>query len=222
VTRMESVRAATGNAKVSARHAKSAMDKVAPRVSHATRQAQCAARDQYEHRVAPRIAHARHTLPPTVDRAATRAARRTRKAARQAADYAGPKMEAARAAAGPAREEAVSRSTAAIAALRGDVTPAEVHKLNRKRVRRARAGKAFKSLGMLGALVGVAVATWRWWDKQANPGWLVEPPAPTEVNDRSPLGSVDGSSAEADRSVLDPEVEAKQAETETDEGEEPR
>ncbi len=67
---------------------------------------------------------------------------------------------------------------------------------------------------MLGALGG-AYAAWRWWDKQANPDWLVEPPVATEVGDeRSPLSSVDGSG----RADLDPEVEAKQAEAEAAEG----
>ena len=48
-------------------------------------------------------------------------------------------------------------------------------------------------------------AAWKWWDKQANPDWLVEPPAPTEVSEGSSLTSVDGTG-------LDPEVEAKEAE----------
>ena len=59
---------------------------------------------------------------------------------------------------------------------------------------------------MVSVLAAGAYAAWRWWDKQANPDWLVEPPAPTEVSDRAPLTSVDGSGP----TVLDPEVRAKQ------------
>lgn len=63
---------------------------------------------------------------------------------------------------------------------------------------------------MLGVVAGGAFAAWKWWDKQANPDWLVEPPAPTEVADRRPpLSAVDGSS-----DALDPEVKAKQAKAE--------
>ncbi len=40
----------------------------------------------------------------------------------------------------------------------------------------------------------------------------MEPPAPTEVSDRTPLTAVDGSAGAS----LDPEVQAKQAEAEAD------
>lgn len=65
---------------------------------------------------------------------------------------------------------------------------------------------------MAGLVVAGAYAVWRWWDKQANPDWLVEPPAATEVSDRAPLTSVDGSGP----SPLDPDVRAKQGEEEAD------
>ncbi len=68
-----------------------------------------------------------------------------------------------------------------MAALRGQVSPKEIQKLVRKHERRARAGRAMKTLAILGALAGGAFAAWKWWDKQANPDWLVEPPAATEV-----------------------------------------
>jgi hypothetical protein len=63
---------------------------------------------------------------------------------------------------------------------------------------------------ILGAVAGGAFAAWKWWDKQANPDWLVEPPAATEVPEAGHLTSVDGSG----QSELDPEVQAKQAENE--------
>ncbi|GAA3188793.1 MULTISPECIES: DUF5324 family protein [Streptomyces] len=231
MTRKDSVRAATGSARESVRHAaevvapyagtardtamqfaQEARTRVAPMVAEAAQQARTRvtpvvaeaaqqARARYDTHLQPRIDHARGALPPKVDAAACRAAHRTRCAARQAAEYAAPRVESAvhsaRTAAEPVREEALARGTAALAALRGEVTAAEIEKLARKNRCRARAGKTAKRLLVVGLLAGGAIAAWKWWDKQANPDWLVEPPAPTEVNDRGRLGSVDGSGATA-------------------------
>jgi hypothetical protein len=223
VTRIDSVRAATGSAKDSVLHAAevvapyadTAKDKashyatearvrLAPKVAQAADQA----RVQYGAHVAPRLEQARTHVPPKVDQAAHEAAERTRKAARQAADYSRPRIEQAVAAAGPVRDEATARSVAALAALRGQITPKEVQKLVRKHERRARAGRMAKALAVAGLVAGGAFAAWKWWDKQANPDWLVEPPAATEVPETGRLASVDGSG----QSVLDPEVQAKEAE----------
>ncbi|KIZ19409.1 DUF5324 family protein [Streptomyces natalensis] len=232
MTRKDSVRAATGTAKDSVRHAAEvvapyagtakdaavhyaheARTRMGPKVAEAAHQA----RAQYEAHLHPRLEHAREALPPKVDAAACRAAGRTRKAARHAAEYTAPRLEhavsSARAAAEPVREEAVARGTAALAALRGQVTAAEIARLQKKQHRRACAGKVAKRLAVLGAVVGGAIAAWKWWDKQANPDWLVEPPAPTEVGERGRLGAVDGSEGAS----LDPEVQAKQDEDEADE-----
>ncbi|MEE1754383.1 DUF5324 family protein [Streptomyces sp. SP18CS02] len=222
MTRMDSVRAATGSAKESVLHAAEvvapyagtakdqaahyaheARVKIAPSVSKAAKQA----RVQYDAYVAPHV-------PPKVDEAAHLAAARTRRAARQAAEYTVPKVEQAVAATQPVREEAAARSVATLAALRGHVTAKDIHKIVKKHRRRARAGRVAKGLAVLGILAGGTFAAWKWWDKQANPDWLVEPPAPTEVSERTPLTSVDGT----DPASLDPEVEAKQAETESDTG----
>ncbi|MGI5529144.1 DUF5324 family protein [Streptomyces syringium] len=206
MTRKDSVLAATSTAKDSVRHAAEvvapyagtakdaavhfaheARAQLAPKMEAAARQARISAGEQYHAHLAPRLEHARGSLPPKVDQAAVRA----------------------RAAAEPVREEAVSRGAATLAALRGQVSAAEVERLVKRRHRRCRMGRAAKRLAVLGLLAGGAFAVWKWWDKQANPDWLVEPPAPTEVADRAPLSSVDGSGA-----VLDPEVQAKQAEAE--------
>ncbi|MEU2233209.1 DUF5324 family protein [Streptomyces vietnamensis] len=210
MTRMDSVRAATGSAKESVLHAAevvapyagSAKDQaahyahearvvLAPKVSKAASAARTQARAQYDSYVAPHV-------PPRVDAAAHRAAVKTRQAARQAADYTVPRVESAVAATGPVLEEAGSRSTAAWAALRGQVTPKEIRKIVKKHERRARAGRLAWGLVALGVLVGGAFAAWKWWDKQANPDWLVEPPAPTEMDDGSSPPSVDGSGASLD------------------------
>ncbi|MFF0475205.1 DUF5324 family protein [Streptomyces sp. NPDC004284] len=210
MTRMESVRAATDSAKESVLHAAEAVAPyagtakdqavqyaqeargvLAPKVSKAASAARTQARAQYDSYVAPHV-------PPRVDAAAHRAAVKTRQAARQAADYTVPRVESAVAATGPVLEEAGSRSTAAWAALRGQVTPEDIRKIVKKHERRARAGRLAKGLVVLGLLVGGAFAAWKWWDKQANPDWLVEPPAPTEVDEGSSLSSVDGSGASPD------------------------
>nr|ADO32795.1 putative transcriptional activator [Streptomyces vietnamensis] len=210
MTRMDSVRAATGSAKESVLHAAevvapyagSARDQathyahearavLAPKVSKAASAARTQARAQYDSYVAPHV-------PPRVDAAAHRAAVKTRQAARQAADYTVPRVESAVAATGPVLEEAGSRPTAAWAALRGQVTPKEIRKIVKKHERRVRAGRLAKGLVVLGVLVGGAFAAWKWWDKQANPDWLVEPPAPTEKDEGSSPSSVDGSGASLD------------------------
>ncbi|MFF3774576.1 DUF5324 family protein [Streptomyces sp. NPDC002232] len=213
MTRMDSVRSATGSAKESVLHAaevvapyaETAKDQathyaheartwVAPKVSKAALQARAQARTQYDSYVAPHV-------PPRVDAAAHTAAVKTRKAARQAADYTVPRVESAVAATTPVLEEAGSRSTAAWAALRGQVTPEDIHKIVKQHERRARAGRLAKGLVVLGLLAGGAFAAWKWWDKQSNPDWLVEPPAPTEVGEGSSLSSVDDSGVSHDKEV---------------------
>ncbi|MGW0798586.1 DUF5324 family protein [Streptomyces sp. NPDC002692] len=228
MTRIDSVRAATGSAKDSVLHAAEVVapyaDTAKDRASHYANEARVRlapkmtlaaeqARVQYDARLAPRLEQARAHVPPKVDHAAHAAhiaAVRTRQAALQAADYTKPRIEQAVAAAQPVREEAAARGAAALAALRGQVSPKEIEKLVRKHRRRAKAGRAVKGLAVLGLLAGGAYAAWKWWDKQANPDWLVEPPAATEVPEPGRLTSVDGSA----RTDLDPEVQAKQAEEE--------
>ncbi|MGW2179766.1 DUF5324 family protein [Streptomyces sp. NPDC001732] len=208
MTRIDSVRAATDSAKDSVQHAAEvvapyaetakeqaahlaheARTLLAPKVSKAARQA----RIQYDAHLAPRIETALTHVPPKVDEVGRRAALHTRRAARSAADYTVPRVEHAMALAQPMAEEASARSAAALAALRGQVTAQEIRQLARKHERRARAGRLLKCFAVTGLVAGVAYAAWRWWDKQANPDWLVEPTAPTEVSDRPPLTSVDGS-----------------------------
>ncbi|MHB9752766.1 DUF5324 family protein [Streptomyces sp. BYX5S] len=226
MTRIDSVRAATGSAKDSVLHAaevvapyaETARDRattyahdarvaLGPKVSQAALQA----RAQYDAHLAPRLEQARTHVPPKLDQAAHDAAARTREVARQAAAYSKPRIEQAVAAAEPVRKEAAARGSAAYSGLRGDVSPKEIRKLVRKHERRARSGRLAKRLVVFGIIAGGAFAAWKWWDKQANPDWLVEPPAATEVPDSAPLTSVDGSGQD----ILDPEVQAKQAEADT-------
>lgn len=241
MTRIDSVRAATGSAKDSVLHAaevvapyadtakeraalyaQEARVRLAPKVSQAAEQA----RVQYDAHVAPRLEQARAHVPPKVEQAAQETAARTLVAARQAAEYSRqaaeysrPRIEQAVAAAGPVKDEATARGLAALAALRGQVTPKEIEQLVRRHRRRAKAGRAAKALFVAGLVAGGAFAAWKWWDKQANPDWLVEPPAATEMPASNGLTSVDGS---RDTSVLDPEVQAKEAEEEAAERDDER
>ncbi|OIJ92972.1 transcriptional regulator [Streptomyces sp. MUSC 14] len=229
MTRIDSVRAATGSAKDSVLHAadvvapyadtakeraalyaQEARVRLAPVMSQAAEQA----RVQYDARLAPRLEQARAHVPPKVDLAAQEAAVRTRKAARQAAEYSRPRIEQAVAAAGPVYDEAAARGAAALAALRGQVSAEDIHKLARRNARRCRCARALRGLAALTLLAGGAFAAWKWWDKQANPDWLVEPPAPTEVPEPARLSSVDNHG-----SALDPEVRAKQADKDATNGE---
>ncbi|WP_327305725.1 DUF5324 family protein [Streptomyces sp. NBC_01298] len=203
MTRKESVRLAASSARDTARHAAEvvapyaesakhaavhyaheANERLAPKVSYAAGEAAKQARQTYDCHVQPRIKSARSHVPPNVDRAASHAVKQTRLAARSAVDYTQPRLESALAAAQPVAEEAASRSTAALAALRGQVSAKEVHKLVRKHERRARCGRWFKGAAVAGVLAGGAYAAWRWWDQQSNPDWLVEPPAATELSAR--------------------------------------
>ncbi|MFI9626773.1 DUF5324 family protein [Streptomyces sp. NPDC052042] len=216
MTRIDSVRAATGSAKDSVQHAADvvapyadtakeqaallaceARARLAPKVSRAAQQA----RARYGTHLAPRIEQARTHVPPRVDEVAQRAAYHTRRAARTAADYTVPRVEHAMTVAQPMAEEASARGAAALAALRSQVTAEEIRRLSRKHERRARAGRLCRGFLAAGVLAGAAYVAWRWWDKQANPDWLVEPSAPTEVSEQTPPSSVDGSGP----TPLDPE-----------------
>ncbi|OIK26002.1 DUF5324 family protein [Streptomyces malaysiense] len=212
MTRIDSVRAATGSAKDSVLHAaevvapyadtakeraafyaQEARVRLAPVVSQAAEQA----REQYNAQLAPRLEQARRTyVPPKVDHAAQEAACRTRKAARQAAEYSRPRIEHAVAVAAPVADEAAARGAAALVALRGQVSARDIQKMARRNARRCRAGRTAKMVALAALVAGGAFAAWKWWERQANPEWLVEPPAATEVPEPGGLGSVDGSGEE--------------------------
>lgn len=225
VTRKESVRLAATSARETVRHAAEvvgpyaetakhtavqyaheANERLAPKVSHAAGEAARQARTTYDCHVHPRIKAARSHVPPNVDRAATNAVKQTRLVARQAADYTQPRLESALAAAQPVAEEAASRSTAALAALRGQVSAKEIQKLVRRQERRARTGRLFKGAALVGLLAGGAFAAWKWWDQQSNPDWLVEPPAATELSARD----------QESPAAYDEELAAKEREAGTD------
>jgi hypothetical protein len=250
VTRIDSVRHAADVTKDSVRHA---AEVAAPYASTAKesavqygrqagtygRQAGALAKEKYDARLAPRVGQAREqvwaAVPPKAADAVETAARRTKEGARTAADFTAPKVGAAvastMAVAVPAKDEIAVRGAAAIQALRGRVTAAEIERLVRQRARRRQAGRVLRTLVVAGLAGGAVFAAYKWWSKQTSPDWLVEPAEATEVDDRvgpgstltvvDPLdegsASLNGSGPKVDRvdgSVggdLDPEVEAKQA-----------
>lgn len=205
------------------------------------RQAGTLAKQQYDAKLAARLGQAREqmwaAMPPKAAGAVETAARRTVEGARAAAEYTVPKVgtavAATRSVAGPARDEVVLRGGAALHALRGQVSAAEIDRLVRRRMRRVKAGRAARDVLIVAAACGAALAALKWWNKQNNPEWLVEPTEPTEVGDRASMNgsgtltvvdplddsaSRTGSSRRIDKvdgspgaAGLDPDVEAKQA-----------
>ncbi|MFE2154795.1 DUF5324 family protein [Streptomyces lavendulae] len=218
MTRNDSVRLAAESARDTVRHAAEAVapyaetarnaavhyaqeanERLAPKISYAAGQASLHARTAYDTHLHPRMVAARAHVPPPVDRAAVQAIEQTRRAARQAADYTQPRIEGAVAAATPVAEEAAARSTAALAALRGQVSAKEVHRLVRRHERRKRCHRTLRGVALVGLVAGAAFVVWKWWDRQSNPDWLVEPPAATELTRDGEPASFDDELAAKER-----------------------
>jgi len=206
VTRIDSVRHAADVTKDSVRHA---AEVAAPYTATARynavlygrqagalgRQAGLMARQAYDARLAERVALARRqawaAMPPKAALAMETAARRTLEGARVAGEYTTPRVgtavAATRSAAGPAVDGVVLRGTAALHALRGQVSAAEIDRLVRRRIRREKAGRALRNAVVVSAACGAVMAAWKWWSRQNSPEWLVEPTEPTEVGDRASM-----------------------------------
>ena len=190
-----------------------------------------------EHSVIPRVVplweQARANVPPAALEAANKAAERTVEAAKAAGLSARAAAVQARQVAvpavGSALEEAVQATTAAattardrgaaaLPVLRGQISLAEIEALTAQHAHKGRWTRRFVAVGVIGAVAGGGVAAWKWWQKQSNPDWLVEPPAeplpPRSTPLTSPSAGASGSSATGALG-LDPEVAAKEAEAET-------
>ncbi|MFC4034193.1 DUF5324 family protein [Streptomyces polygonati] len=263
MTRIESVRHAADVTKDSVRHA---AEVAAPYTStakdgavHYGRQAGvygkhvgAMAKQQYDAKLADRVEQvveqvreqAAAAVPPKAVEAVETAAKRTRKGAKAAAVYTAPVVgtavaatKATKAAAGPAKDEVVLRGGAALHALRGQVSAADIDRLVRRRTRRAKTGRVFRGLVIVGLAGGAAVAAFKWWSRQSNPDWLVEPSQATDPLEDADRAAMNGSGTltvvdpleetladesgvplngsdrvdRVDGQGLDPEVEAKQA-----------
>ncbi|GAA1412560.1 DUF5324 family protein [Kitasatospora putterlickiae] len=180
MTRLDSTRATAGNLADSARQQAS--------------QAAHNVRVQYDRHIAPQVGHAFASLPPEAQQNALKALHRTQEAAlaarhtaARAADHArdtvAPKVahavEEARATVVPVAQEAQTRGAAALTAMRGNVTSAEISELAARNARRScRAGWA-TGLAVAGVIaIGAGIVSWQWWRHRSNPEWLVEPPSP--------------------------------------------
>jgi hypothetical protein len=148
---------------------------------------------QYDRLVAPQLHQAFSNLPPEAQQSTLKAIHRAQEAAlaakHSAARVAGqtkatiaPKVAQAvgeaRAVVVPVAQEAQLRSAAAITALQGHVTSAEIGELAAKNIKKEQRNGWATGLAVAGTLaVGSGVIAWQWWRRQSNPEWLVEPPA---------------------------------------------
>jgi hypothetical protein len=221
VTRIDSVRNAADITKDSVRHAvevaapyaSTAKDEAARYAQQAgtyAQQAGALAKQTYDARLAAQVRQAREqawaAVPPKTAGAVESAARKTVETAKTAADYTVPRVgsavAAATAVAVPMTNEAVVRGAAALHALRGQVTAADIDRLVRRRVRRERTARTFRGVLLAGVVGGAAFAAWRWWNRQANPDWLVEPTEPTEPTE--PEEATDRITGTSTLTVVDP------------------
>ncbi|MFD7642858.1 DUF5324 family protein [Kitasatospora sp. NPDC059795] len=157
-------------------------------------QAAQAARVQYVKHLAPHLEQAFFSLPPDTQKAALKAVHRAQEAALAAKLSAGqaacqartnvaPKVvetfHAAKDSVVPLAQEAQSRGAAAITALQGNVSAAEIGELAAKNAKKKRCNGWATGLAVAGAVaIGTGVVAWQWLRKQNNPEWLVEPPEP--------------------------------------------
>ncbi|MFD8597005.1 DUF5324 family protein [Kitasatospora sp. NPDC059646] len=160
-------------------------------------QAAHAARVQYAKHLAPHLEHAFSSLPPDTQKGALKAFHRAQEAALAAKLSAGqaacqaratvaPKVaetfQAAKESVTPLAHEAQTRGAAAITALQGNVTAAEISGLAAKNAKKKRCNSRATGLAVAGAIaIGAGVAAWQWYRKQNNPEWLTEPPEPASA-----------------------------------------
>jgi len=179
-------------------------------------------------RVVPLWEQARASVPPSAVEAANKAAEQARDAARAAGVSARAAAAQARQVTGPAVSQALDgavqatsnaaaavrdRGAAALPVLRGQISAAEIEELTAQHARAAHRGRWARrvlTVGLIGAVAGGGVAAYKWWQRQSNPDWLVEPPAtPLPLRTTPATGPASGASASS-ALPLDPEVQAKQ------------
>ncbi|MFE2724504.1 DUF5324 family protein [Kitasatospora sp. NPDC059327] len=165
-----------------------AVDAIGPKASQAAQNA----RVQYVKHIAPQLEHAFASLPPEAQKNTLKALHRAQEAALaarlstvRAADQARstvvPRVthavEEARAGVTPVAQEAHARGAAALTALQGHVTSAEISALAARNIKKEHRNGWATGLAVAGAVaIGSGILVWQWWRHQGNPEWLVEPP----------------------------------------------
>ncbi|MFI9330630.1 DUF5324 family protein [Kitasatospora sp. NPDC052868] len=187
-----------------------ALDSIGPKASQAAH----GVRVQYDRRIAPQLGHAFASLPPDAQENVLKAVHRTQEAAlaarhsaARAADQAratvGPRVtyvvDGARSTVVPAAQEAQIRGAAALTALHGHVTSAEIGDLAARNRRKEQRNGWATGLAVAGALaIGGGILIWQWWRHQGDPEWLVEPSSaldPENGSQNSPAGGSAGAPA---------------------------
>ncbi len=169
-----------------------ALDAFGPKAAQAAHHLRC----QYDRHLAPQFGQAFANLPPEAQQNTLKALHRAQEAAlaarlsaARAADQAratvGPRVaqavEEARATVGPVAHEAQARGAAALTALQGNVSSAEISELAARNARKEQCNRLATGLAVAGLLaIGGGIVAWQWWRRHSNPEWLVEPPAPQE------------------------------------------
>ncbi|MFD8787983.1 DUF5324 family protein, partial [Kitasatospora sp. NPDC059599] len=153
-------------------------------------------RVQYDKHLAPQFGQAFANLPPDAQQNVLKALHRAQEAAlaarlsaARAADQAratvGPRVAQAvgdaRAVVTPVAQEAQYRGAAALTALHGNVSSAEISELAARNARKQRCCHRSTGLAVAGLLaIAGGVVAWQWWRRHSNPEWLVEPPVAQE------------------------------------------
>ncbi|MEU9043244.1 MULTISPECIES: DUF5324 family protein [unclassified Kitasatospora] len=174
-------------------------------------------RVQYDKHLAPQFGHAFASLPPEAQQQALKALHRAQEAAlaarisaARAADQArttvvprvAQAVDDARAAVVPVAQEAQTRGAAALTALHGHVSSAEISELAARNARKERCNGWATGLAVAGLVaIGSGLVAWQWWRRHSNPEWLVEPPAAQEsrpAGAHAATAPVNGSGPEAE------------------------
>ncbi|MER6303850.1 DUF5324 family protein [Kitasatospora sp. NPDC001539] len=176
-----------------------ALDALGPKASEAAHHL----RVHYDKHLAPQFGHAFASLPPEAQQNVLKALHRAQEAALAARLSAGRAADTARAtvaprvahvvgdaraAVSPVAHEAQARGAAALTALHGNVSAAEISRLAARNAKKSRCrGGRGTGLAVAGALaIAGGVVAWQWWRRHSNPEWLIEPPAPES---RPPAGA---------------------------------
>ncbi|MER8183316.1 DUF5324 family protein [Kitasatospora sp. NPDC094015] len=181
-------------------------------------QAALAARTQYTKHVVPQLEQAFAGLPPHAQQSTLKAVHRAQEAAlaakltaarttEQAKATVVPKVTSAvgsaKATVTPLAQEAQTRGAAALTALHGHVTAAEISDLAAKNAKKQHRHGWATGLAVAGTVaIGSGVLIWQWYRKQSNPEWLVEPPAPRTPATGGSAGTTSGTGTVVEETLV--------------------